>query len=286
MLDLAVNDCGYSIRHMRDAQLRTAIAWAAAEGWNPGLADDAAFLAADRNGFLAGWTEGQPIASISAVSYGGVFGFIGFYIVRPEWRGKGFGRRLWQAAMQRMNGQPLGLDGVVAQQENYRRSGFVLAHRNLRYAGRPQIEARPDPRVRPVMGPLRTAVIAYDRAFFPAPRDSFMKAWLDPTQRLCLAYVEEGRVRGYGVIRPCREGRKIGPLFADDECVAEALFAALAAEGRGPVVLDPPEPNAAARALAERHGLAPVFETARMYRGGDPGLPLERIYGITTFELG
>jgi hypothetical protein len=29
-----------------------------------------------------------------------------------------------------------------------------------------------------------------------------------------------------------------------------------------------------------------VFETARMYRNGDPGLPVERIFGITTFELG
>lgn len=33
-------------------------------------------------------------------------------------------------------------------------------------------------------------------------------------------------------------------------------------------------------------GLAPVFETARMYRGAMPRLPLERIFGITSFELG
>jgi hypothetical protein len=42
----------------------------------------------------------------------------------------------------------------------------------------------------------------------------------------------------------------------------------------------------AARALFERYGLKPVFETARMYRGPVPVLPLDRIYGITTFELG
>jgi phosphoglycolate phosphatase-like HAD superfamily hydrolase len=47
-----------------------------------------------------------------------------------------------------------------------------------------------------------------------------------------------------------------------------------------------PEPNAAAVALAERHGLQPVFETARMYRGPAPSEPLTRIYGVTTFELG
>jgi hypothetical protein len=35
-----------------------------------------------------------------------------------------------------------------------------------------------------------------------------------------------------------------------------------------------------------RHGLVPVFETARMYSGAIPDEPVERIYGVTTFELG
>ena len=52
------------------------------------------------------------------------------------------------------------------------------------------------------------------------------------------------------------------------------------------VYLDLPEPNAAARALAARHDLQPVFETARMYAGGALALPLQHIYGITSFELG
>ena len=30
----------------------------------------------------------------------------------------------------------------------------------------------------------------------------------------------------------------------------------------------------------------PVFETARMYRGGQPQLPLDRVFGVTSFELG
>ena len=276
----------YSIRHMTAAEIKLAVDWAAAEGWNPGLADDRAFQAADRNGFLVGLLGDEPIASISAVSYGGRFGFIGFYIVRPAWRGQGYGWQLWQAALRQLEGQPTGLDGVVAQQDNYRKSGFALAHRNLRYGGEVVAGGPPDPRVRPIGGDLRAVVDAYDAAHFPVPRPRFLDAWLDPTLRTCLAYVEGGAVRGYGVIRPSREGRKIGPLFADDERVAESLFRALALSGEGPIFLDPPEPNAAARRLAERHGLKPVFETARMYLGPAPALPLSRIFGITTFELG
>jgi hypothetical protein len=30
----------------------------------------------------------------------------------------------------------------------------------------------------------------------------------------------------------------------------------------------------------------PVFETARMYRGGELTLPLGRVFGVTSFELG
>ena len=38
--------------------------------------------------------------------------------------------------------------------------------------------------------------------------------------------------------------------------------------------------------MAEAFGMHPVFETARMYNKEAPPLPLEKIYGITTFELG
>jgi GNAT superfamily N-acetyltransferase len=275
------------IRPMNRSELDIAVEWAAREGWNPGLGDAACFHATDPDGFLMAFRDGEPVATISVVRYGRDFAFLGFYIVRPDMRGRGYGYRLWQAGMARLEGRTVGLDGVIAQQDNYRRSGFRLAHRNIRCGGQPRIDVPRDARIVVVAGELRNAVSAYDGAFFPAPRDAFLRCWLDPDRRRTLALVEDGSVRGYGVIRSCRTGFKIGPLFADTPEGAESLFRSLAAEARGePVFLDVPEPNSAARALAARHGLAPVFETARMYRGPDPALPLARIFGITTFELG
>jgi GNAT superfamily N-acetyltransferase len=274
-------------RVMKRADLDRAIDWAAAEGWNPGLDDAACFRAADPAGFLVACFGGDPVASISVVRYSDAFGFLGFYIVRPDQRGRGFGYRLWQAGLAHLEGCAVGLDGVVAQQENYARSRFVLAHRNIRFGGTAQVQAPRDPRLRVVDPDLIEAVLAYDRPFFPAPREDFLRCWLTPGTRDAIAVVEEGTVRGYGVIRECRNGFKIGPLFADGEEEASLLFQALAARAAGaPVFLDPPEPNDAAVRLAVRHGLAPVFETARMYRGPAPDLPLSRIYGISTFELG
>jgi hypothetical protein len=275
------------VRAASRSELDQVLAWAADEGWNPGLDDAACFHAADPDGFLLAVRGAEPIASISVVRYGRDFGFLGLYIVRPDLRGRGHGYRLWQAGMARLSARTVGLDGVVAQQDNYRKSGFRLAHRNIRFGGRPGTDPARDARIRDVEGALVDAVVAYDRAFFPAPRETFLRCWLAPDRGRALALFEDGAVRGCGVIRRCGTGFKLGPLLAETEAGADALFRSLAADAGGaPVFLDAPEPNAADRALAARHALAPVFETARMYRGPDPGLPLPRIFGITTLELG
>jgi len=260
--------------------------WAAAEGWNPGLRDAVPFLAADPEGFLIGEIEGEPVGCISVVRYAGDFGFLGFYIVRPQHRGRGLGLALWNAGMKRLEGRTVGLDGVVAQQPNYRKSGFVYAHANIRYGGQAALGRSDSAGIVPLDRVPWREVAALDRLCFPAPRDRFLHGWVEQPGTRALAAIDGGRLAGYGAIRPCREGRKIGPLVAHDPAVAERLFRALCAGGEGPVFLDVPAPNAEAARLATASGLAPSFETARMYRGPSPTLSLGAVYGITTFELG
>lgn len=280
---------GLIIRTLSANELPLPVDWAAAEGWNPGRHDAGAFHAADPEGFLVGeLSSGEPAAVISTVRTGDDFGFIGFYIVAPAHRGQGHGLRIWNAAMERLAGRTIGLDGVVAQQANYAKSGFTLAHRNLRYGGTAPTATTLLP---PDVVDARTVpfgqLVAYDAAHFGQPRPAFLRAWIDLPDSRALVIVRDGAIHGFGQVRRCRAGCKIGPLFADDATGADALFTALAGYAPGePLFLDPPEPNAAAVALARRHGLEPVFETARMYRGPAPALPLEQIYGITSFELG
>jgi hypothetical protein len=278
-----------TIRAMRRDELSLALDWAACEGWNPGLADADGFLAADPEGFLIAEAAGEPVGCVSAVRYGDGFGFLGFYIVRPGHRGQGHGLALWRAAMARLQPGVVGLDGVVAQQANYRRSGFALLHRNIRYgAAHPRPPDLHDtPTIRPASDISFAAISAFDRAFFPAPREAFLRAWLVAPGHVARVATGPGGILGLGVLRPCREGSKIGPLFAGDGTTARALFAALLrAAPPGPVFLDLPEPNADAVAMAVAAGMAPAFETARMYAGAPPALPIGRIYGITSFELG
>lgn len=274
------------IRCCSPSEVDLLLDWASAEGWNPGLEDCLSFLVADPEGYLIGIRDGRPVAGISAVRYPQRYAFLGLYLVVPEFRGQGFGRRMWDAAIRRVEGCTVGLDGVVAQQASYRQSGFALAHRNIRFEGKA-------PDVAPGIGlvdvrsiPL-PALAAYDSARFAAPRHVFLAAWCGMRGHRGRAVVTEGELRGFAVIRPCRRGFKFGPLFAADEATAESLFLGLSQLVAGQdVFLDVPEPNPAALRLAERWGLRPAFETARMYLGRPPKVNLQEVFGITTFELG
>lgn len=279
-----------SIRILPRDEMKLILDWAAHEGWNPGLHDGECFHAADPEGFLLGERAGTPISAISAVTYPENFAFLGFYIVRPEFRGRGYGLKTWRAGLRRLAGFNVGLDGVVGQQRNYTKSGFILAWRNIRYAGAAQ-GRRPGAvasgRIVPMSAVRFSDLQAYDRRHFPAPRPTFLHLWITRPGTTALAWLRDGRLAGYGAIRPCRSGFKVGPLFADDEAGAEALFEALAAKaGIASLALDVPEPNLAAVRLAERHDLKPVFETVRMYTGPKPDIALRGVFGITSFELG
>src|SRR5215208_6099267 len=108
----------------------TAISWAGAEGWNPGLDDAERFLAADPNSFLTVEREGEIDATVSCALYGDSYAFVGFFIVRSGLRGRGIGAPLFQRALERAGERVVGLDGVLEQQGYYERRGFVLAHGN------------------------------------------------------------------------------------------------------------------------------------------------------------
>jgi len=281
---MTANNLPLTIRTMTPADLALALDWAEAEGWSPGNHDALCFHAADPTGFLLGEVAGEPAGCIATVAYDDAFGSLGLYIVRPEFRGRGIGLAIWNAGMAYLGQRNVGLDGVVSQQANYTKSGFRLAYRNIRYEGTGGGTVAPG-----IVG-LATVpfedVLAYDRQMFPAARPHFLRCWIQQPGGVALGARREGRLAGYGVLRACRSGFKVGPLFADDEQIAEDLFRALTAEASGSVVLDVPEANPGAIALARRHGMREVFATARMYTREAPALPIQRIFGVTSLELG
>ncbi len=277
-----------TIKTMTRQEVDIAIDWAEAEGWNPGIHDADSFYAADPNGFFKAQLNGETVGCISAVAYDDTFGFLGFYIVRKDLRNQGIGMELWQTAIRYMDNRTIGGDGVVTMLEKYAQCGFQISHFNARYEGGGMSSGSLS---RSHFADLRelpfTELVRYDRRFFPAPRSQFLKSWINQVGSHSLAVMNGSSIAGYGVIRPCRKGFKIAPIFADTPEIAESLFSSLSSFADGdPVFLDIPVCNLAALELVERHGMTKVFETARIYKGAPPALPLEHIYGITSFELG
>ena len=278
----------YDIRTMTKEEARVALDWAADEGWNPGLGDLEPFYASDPDGFFVAMKGNEPIGCVSAIDYDHEFGFIGFFIVKAPYRGHRVGIDLGKRAMVHLEDRNIGVDGVEAKIKNYRKYGFKLAYNNVRYEG---VTAYPQPAAPTVNLKEEVSffdILTYDTRHFPAPRPGFLSMWINPEGGAALGVLRDGALAGYGVIRPCRSGYKIGPLFADDPDIAETLFLALSATvaPNAPVYLDIPAVNPKAQWLVDKYRLKPVFKTARMYNREFPALPLENIFGVTSFELG
>ncbi|NOE34757.1 GNAT family N-acetyltransferase [Ruegeria sp. HKCCD7318] len=293
MQDYPMSD--YIIRPLTAAEVQHAVDWAGREGWNPGVHDAECFRPTDPDGFLGGFLDGEMISSVSAVNYNADFAFLGFYIVKPEFRHHGHGLEIAQHALAHCGSRNMGLDGVVEQQENYRKSGFTFAYNNYRFAGtKTRMLAKLGTSSNDCVADLSSAsdeLKAYDRDMFPAARDLFLESWLSAYNHVSKVYSDNGRIQGYATLRPCITGYKVGPLFADNTDIARALLAALLTaipedHNEHEVFVDMPQPNTSAFALADALGLDKVFETARMYSSHQPDIDLDRIFGVTTFELG
>jgi GNAT superfamily N-acetyltransferase len=273
------------IRQLSLSEVSELLLWARAEGWNPGLDDAGPFHAADPSGFLGCFVDGRLAAGISAVASGPDFGFIGLYICHPDFRGQGLGKRVWDAGIAHLGDRTIGLDGVPAQQENYRRMGFVPAYRTWRYSGRFR-PASINPDIVPINATMLPLVEAFDRRYYPGARKAFLTRWLD-APRIARAVIRDRKLAGYGVLRKCCQGYKIGPLFSETEADASLIFMALCAESNGEIIsIDVPEAASGFIAYLADIAFEEGFETARMYRGPFPGIDMRGVFGVTSLELG
>lgn len=281
---------GFRIGAMREDEVPILEDWAADEGWNPGLADLRIAYDIDPEAFVA-LREGDRLAGGGTIfRHGPRLGFMGLFIMRADLRQQGLGTILWtwrrDAMLRRLEpGATVGMDGVFAMVHFYEKGGFRLAYRDLRYQG---IARGHGPAGTEVLHDADFAEIeALDRSCFGAARTAFLKRWMGQEGAHVLGLRQAGRLVAYGVARPCRIGFKIGPLFADSAAHASCVLADILARLEGQQVqIDVPEPNAAGLRIAAEFDLAMAFGCARLYLGPDPGLPVERIFGVTSFEFG
>lgn len=276
---------------MTRSELDIAISWAAKEGWNPGLHDADVFWETDTEGFISLEKDGEMIGSGSIVSYNGNFGFMGFFIVKPEHRSKGLGTELWfhrrDTLLRRLKeGAAIGMDGVFDMQKFYAKGGFKFSYRDLRMESVANEQSYSE-NVQEIAPEDFEQINMLDKECFGFDRAKFLNGWLTLPESKSLKYIDDSGLKGYGVVRKCVTGYKIGPLFASNLEVADELFKGLSSYAAGEsIYLDIPEINEDALGLAKKYGMKEMFGCARMYYNDAPRLPYNKIFGVTTFELG
>ena len=278
------NDCVRSLNRDEFDQL---LELAQQEGWNPGIYDADSFYNSDPDGFLGYYIKGKLIGCISAVAYDEDFGFMGFFIVKPEFRKKGYGKKLWAAALNYLGNCNIGLDSNIEMKEKYKEFGFKEAYNSTRY----KITARNIENTGKTL-PLKQInfanLVIFDHLHFPTRRDVFLYNWIHQSEGQSFAVCKDEKIEGYTFIRKGLEGYRIGPLFALTPEVADTLFCkalSWAPEGT-PVYLDVPEINSDALNLADKYQMEPVFRTVRMYTQKAPQINMNGVYGVTNLELG
>ena len=272
------------------------------EGWRPGLKDAECFLACDPSSAFVGELNGKPICCATLTKYGGSFAYGSCYIVSKEYRGKGYGRKIYDAAVASVTPScNIAASGLLYLEELYNRIGF----RSKFYGARidfhlptaitcfSEASEKCSVEIKDTEEVNLESLFMYDTTVFGFERPAFLSKWLHvPGRHVRVAINSEGSIVGYTVVRPTfvkEEGYRIGPLFADSEPIAEkllkAVFEELFREEASPVVcMDAPTEKAAK--LGEKLQGKRSFEQVYMVMNELPDACFDKWFAITAVEHG
>ncbi len=216
---------------------------------------------------------------------------MGLFIVKPEFRGIGLGKKLWYQRRDLLltrleKTASIGMDGVVDMQTFYSKGGFKIAFIDKRYE-RSGNEFKIDANISNIIPSDFDKIIDYDSECFGLARPQFLIPWLNMPGSFYYKYEENSKIKGFAVLRKATIGYKIGPLYADNALIADELYkACLNSVIDESVFMDIPMNNNEAVELVLRYDAKYVFECARMYYGQPLKAHHGKVFALTTFELG
>lgn len=284
----------YKIVKMDRNDLKIMLDHAINERWVESYDTIDAYYELDPDGFLKGVIGDEIVATISAVRYPDNFAFLGYYIVKPKYRKKGYGLKIFQKALEHCDGCMIGLDAVQERVESYEKSGFTISTGSIRYIGE-AINVNSDLNILNYDENEHFNDIAlYDKDCFPSTRSDFLRNWLKiPNAKSIVYYNDKKELSGYASMHETNKGWEISPCYADSNDIAKALIATLInklKEG-DPFIVNVPANNKLATNLIEElkntYHIKFVIEDQRMYKNGHPdNLNIPKFYSLLSLAVG
>ncbi|MFA8451592.1 MAG: GNAT family N-acetyltransferase [Bacteroidales bacterium] len=275
------------IRHATQEDMKMFLDLIVKTGRNPGIYDDETYLTIDREGFFVGYIKDVPVAFISAVSHSKGSAFIGHYFVRPGYRDIGIGKKMFQFALSYLEGYNVCVDAPKSMVSSLQKMGFIEAYRNHRYMAISHVMDIELNDFVPVKDVPYEQLEEYDSHCFPVKREKYLRRWMRQKGAKAFAKYVDGEILGFGLIRPCIEGYKIAPLFANSSNIAAELFYKLTETIPGEsIYIDVPDINVNASSLISKLNMESVLETVHMYNLFDSSIESEKVFGVTSWELG
>jgi len=254
--------------------------WGNEFDWNSCPKDAEPFLALDPNGFFVAEVDGKPVASMIAVKYDDEYNHSGNWIVSKQFRGHGYGAIMYDHTMSYAHRSKIvGMDAVEHKVPAYKKHGFEVFCKSPTYTKKAQ-------------GVLKETVTdlhnlpfkdleEYDLATFGYSRKNFLKGLLGVGKYYALGVVQEGKLKGYGVLRNGFIGYKVGPLMADTPEIADDILEGLQSFILGKeVYVEFLESNKNMVAVLEKQNWNYFSHLFRMFCGGVPKTDVQRTYAV------
>ena len=243
----------------------------------------------------------EKISYLQATTYGEKeeYCYLGAYIVRKEFRGKGYGKKTWDFAWADLPESCLiSLSTAPPQDATYSKVGFKTHWKEFTYTFESKKVADFFPynglNVKTVR--LKDAnfqsLLQYDRNVFCYSRESYLKKVLEvPDSEGWVALSAEGEIVGYVVARFTLDtyGWFLLPLIAENVTVAEALIVELSkflvTQPVTKFTMTIPDINNAAVCLAHKLSASLILESCRMFTRGNPPDKMTQNHASTIFSM-
>ncbi len=290
-----------SIKPLSDSDIEFVTEISRKEGFAPGVGDLGIYQNTDKQGLWVGWLDDNPIGCIAGVRYNEYYGFLGLFLVIEKYRGRGFGLQLWKKALSHLSDLPcVGLEAAPERIADYSKWGFTISSKTTRWQWLGDGKLLEDNYINDGLDNFsflegssipKNAVEKFDEKRETTSRPHFLSNWLNhPAGKVIAVIDQKKRCHGFGRIRPCLlqngEGWRIGPLMADTPKLLKILLKKLIDSHPGLIIVDSPGLNNSASEVFKELGFQSESETFRMYRGSQPPVSMNDVYGLACLELG